>query len=82
MLSAVRRRKGKPVKNHLKGARDLLAGAHVNVRTGTAQVVAPLNPQVQARLTEIVKRIKFPKGEILYVTESQTRLKLLLTRRT
>lgn len=78
VLSAIRRIRGHPSIRPFRTAHKVVAESHLNVRSGLCQVTAPRTKHVQERLAGIFREIDFERGEILYYTQGEGGIKVLV----
>ena len=78
VLSAIRRVRRRDAPLPFDAAHGVIAASHLNVRSGVCQVKAPRAKQVQEKLSAIFREIDFEKGEILYYTQGEGGIKILV----
>jgi hypothetical protein len=78
VLSAIRRIRQRERIRPFEAAHAIVCRSHLNVRSGLCQVKAPRTKLVQERLAAIFREIDFEKGEILYYTQGEGGIKILV----
>lgn len=80
VLSALRRQRRDGSDDPYAEAREILAGSHLNVRSGVTLVTAPRTKTIQEKLVKLVHLVDFEKGEILYYTHGDSGVKIVVDR--
>lgn len=81
VVGAVRRGLDRERGRPFDAAHGLVARSHVNVRTEICQVLAAKVPHVQAQIPKIFNHIDFSRGELFYMTEGESAVKLVVDER-
>ncbi|MBI2077995.1 MAG: hypothetical protein HYT80_06455 [Euryarchaeota archaeon] len=78
VLSAIRRIRGSQSVRPFRAAHKVVAESHLNVRSSLCQLTAPRTKGIQERLAAIFREIDFERGEILYYTQGESGIKILV----
>lgn len=78
VLSSLRRLGREAAKDPFADARQILGRAHLNVRSRICQFILPRSKELQERLSSVLQEIDFEKAQILYYTQGETVLKILV----